>query len=90
MWHDELRRGLVSCGSSWGMSRCCLRNQSGSVAGALMTSSFLAGHREEVVKIGALLKERWETRDQLIGPGSGDQKELHSLSRTLRWCRDGL
>ena len=31
---DELRKGLVSCGLMVGdVSRCCFRNQSGSVAG---------------------------------------------------------
>ena len=43
-----------------------------------------------VLKIGAQLKQRWETRDQLIGPRNGDKRELHILNRTLRWCKDGL
>ena len=38
----------------------------------------------------ATLKKRWETRDQMIGPKPGDQKELRILNRTLRWCKDGL
>ena len=40
--------------------------------------------------MAAILKKRWETRDQLIGARSGDLKELHILNRTLRWCRDEL
>ena len=40
--------------------------------------------------MGATLKKRWETRDQMIGPKPDDQKELRILNRTLRWCRDGL
>ena len=40
--------------------------------------------------MGALLKKRWETRDQMIGPKPDDQKELRILNRTLRWCKDGL
>ena len=35
-------------------------------------------------------QKRWETRDQMIGPRPDDQKELHILNRTLRWCKDGL
>ena len=38
----------------------------------------------------ATLTKRWETRDQMIGSKSGDQKELRILNRTLRWCKDGL
>ena len=38
----------------------------------------------------ATLKKRWETRDQMIGPKPDDEKELHILNRTLRWCKDGL
>ena len=73
------------------MSRCCFRDQSDSVAGAVHGDDiFVAGPREEVTKMAAILKKRWETRDQLIGAGSGDLMELHILNRTLRWCKDGL
>ena len=40
--------------------------------------------------MGATLKKRWETRDQMIGPKPDDQKELRILNRTLRWCKDEL
>ena len=30
------------------------------------------------------------TRDHLVGAKPDDQKELHILNRTLRWCIDGL
>ena len=40
--------------------------------------------------MGAALKKRWETRDQMIGPKPDDQKELRILNRTLQWCKDGL
>ena len=91
-WKDELRKGLASCRLIVGtVSRCCFRNDSGSVAGAVHGDDiFVAGPREEVLKRGAILQERWETRDQLIGAKSGDRKELHILNRTLRWCKDGL
>ena len=36
--------------------------------------------------MGATLKKRWETRDQV----PNDQKELRILNRTLRWSEDGL
>ena len=91
-WEDELRKGLASCRLivctvSW----CCFRNESGSVAGAVHGDDILvAGPREEVTKMGAMLKKRWETRDQLIGARSSDLKELHILNRTLRWCQDEL
>ena len=48
---------------------------------------FVAGPRQDV---GAKLKKRWETRDQMIGSKPVDQKELRILNRTLRWCKDGL
>ena len=51
---------------------------------------FVAGPRQDIAKIGARLKKRWETRDQMIGAKHHDQKELHILNRTLRWCMDGL
>ena len=51
---------------------------------------FVAGPRERVLKIGALLEEGLEARDQMIGPGPGDLKELHILNRALRWCKDRL
>ena len=37
---------------------------------------FVAGPRQDVPKMGATLKKRWETRDQMIGPKPDDQKEL--------------
>ena len=40
--------------------------------------------------MGATLKKRWETRDQMIGSKPGDQKVLRILNRTLRWCKGGL
>ena len=51
---------------------------------------FVAGPRQDKAKIGATHKKRWETRDQMIGAKPHDQKELHILNRTLRWCKDGL
>ena len=51
---------------------------------------FVAGPRQDTSKMEATHKKRWETRDQMIGPKPDDQKELHILNRTLRWCKDGL
>ena len=69
------------------VSRCCCRDRSGSVAGAEHADDiFVTGRREEVLKMGALIKRRWETRDQLIGPGSDDRRELHDPNRTLMDC----
>ena len=51
---------------------------------------FVAGPRQETAKMGATLKKRWETRDQMIGPKPDDQKDFRILNRTLRWCKDGL
>ena len=89
---DELRKGLASCRLIVGtVSRCCFRNESTAVAGEVHGDDILvAGPREEVTKMAAILKKRWETCDQLIGARSGDLKELHILNRTLRWCRDEL
>ena len=91
LWRDELIKGLVSCnftvGTVW---RCCfhkLRFVTGTVHG---DDIFVAGPRQDVAKMGATLKKRWETRDQMIGPKPDDQKELRSINRTLRWCKGGL
>ena len=51
---------------------------------------FVAGQRQDIAKMVATLKNRWETRDQMIGPKPDDQKEPRILNRTLRWCKDGL
>ena len=61
-WRDELRKGLVSCHLIVGtVSRRCLRNESGSVAGAVHGDDiFVAGPRQDVVKIETTLKKRWE------------------------------
>ena len=84
-WRDELTKGLVSCSLTVGTaSRCCFHNELCSVAGTVHGDDiFVAGPRREVAKIGATLKKRWETRDQMIGPKPDDQKEL----RILRWCK---
>ena len=89
---DELRKGIVSCYLIVGsVSRCCFRNESGSVAGAVHGDDvFVAGRRQDVVRIGATLKKRWETRDPIVGAEPGGRKELHILNRTLRWGEDGI
>ena len=48
-WGDELRKRLASCGIVVGaVSRCCFRNQTGSVAGAVHGDDiFAAGPRED-------------------------------------------
>ena len=51
---------------------------------------FVAGPRQDTARMGAKLKKRWETRDQMIGSKAGDQKELRILNCTLRWCKGGL
>ena len=51
---------------------------------------FVAGPRQDIAKMGATLKKRWETRDQMTGPKPDDEKELRILNRALRWCREGL
>ena len=89
---DELSKGLVSCSLTVGtVSRCCFHNELCSVAGTVHGDDiFVAGPRQDLAKMGATLKKRWETRDQMIGPKPDDQKELRILNRTLRWCKDGL
>ena len=91
-WGDELRKGLVSCNLTVGtVSRCCFHNKLRSVAGAVHGDDiFVASPRQDISKMGATLKIRWETRDQMIGSMPGDQKERRILNRTLRWCKDGL
>ena len=91
-WGDELRKGLISCNLTVGtVPRCCFHNELRSVAGTAHGDDiFVAGPRQDIAKMGATLKKRWETRDQMIGPKPDDQKELRTLKRTLRWCKDGL
>ena len=91
-WRDELRKGVVGCCLTVGtVSRCCFRNESSSVAGTVQGADiFVAGLRQDLAEMGTTLKKRWETRDQMIGSRPDDQKELHILNRTLRWCKDGL
>ena len=91
-WGDELRKGFVSCSLTVGIvSRCCFHNELCSVAGTVHGDDiFVAGLRQDVAKMGATLKKRWETRDQMIGPKPDDQKELRIVNRTLRWCKGGL
>ena len=55
----------------------------------MATTFFVAGPRQDMAKMEATLKKRWETRDQ-IGPKPDDQKELGILNRALRRCKDGL
>ena len=91
-WRDELRKGLVNCNLTVGtVSRCCFHNELCSVTGMVHDDDiFVAGPRRDIAKMGATLKRRWETRDQMIGPKPSDQRELRILKRTLRWCKDGL
>ena len=90
-WGDELRKGLVCSLSLGSVSRCCCHNELCSFAGTVHGDDiFVAGPRQDMAKVGTTLKKKWETRDQMNGPKPGDQKELHILNRTLRWCKDGL
>ena len=92
-WREELRKGFVSCSLTVGtVSRCCFHNELCSVAVTVHSDDiFVAGPRQvKKNKMGTTLKKIWETRDQVIGPKPGDQKELRILNRTLRWCKDGL
>ena len=91
-WRDQLRKGLISCNLTVGtVSRCCFHNELCSVAGTVRGDDILvAGPRQDIAEMGATLKKRWETRDQMIGPKPDDQEQLRILNRTLRWCKDGL
>ena len=77
-WEDELRKGLISCNLTVGtVSRCCFHNEPCSVAGTVQGDDiFVAGPRLDISKMGATLKKKWETRDQMIGHKPDDQKEL--------------
>ena len=55
-----------------------------------MAMTFLSLVLVRIQRMGATLKKRWETRDQMIGPKPDDQEKLRILNRTLRWCKDGL
>ena len=64
-WGDELRKGLVSCSLTVGtVSRCRFLDELCSVAGTVHGDDiFVAGPRQVFAKMGATLKERWETCD---------------------------
>ena len=68
-WRDELRKGLASCNFTVGtVSRCCFHNELRSVVGTVHGDDiFVAGPRQDISKMVATLKKRWETRDQMIG-----------------------
>ena len=87
-----MRKGLVSYDLTVGaVSRCCFHNELRSVAGTVHGDDiFVAGPRQDIAKMRATLKKRWETRDQMFGSKLDDQKELRVLKRTVRWCKDGL
>ena len=64
-WRDELRKGLGSCCLTVGtVSRCCFSQRVGTVQG---DDIFVAGPLQGIAKMGATLKKRWGTRDQMIG-----------------------
>ena len=90
----NLRKALY--GTRLGIvSRCDFRDHSGSVAGAVHGDDiFVAGPREVMLKLGRCSRsdgrlEMGDSRSVFFWLGSGNQKELHILNRTLRWCRDG-
>ena len=91
-WEIELRKELVSCGLTVGTgSRCSFHTELCSGAGTVHGGDiFVAGLLQDTATMGATLKKRWETRDQMIGPKLDDQKEVRILNRTLRCCKDGL
>ena len=62
-WRDELRKRLVSCGLVVvTVSRCCFRNQSGSVVGAVHGDDiFVPGPREDVLKVEGATQEKGRT-----------------------------
>ena len=62
-WRDELRKGLVSCRPTVGtVSRCCFHNELCSVAGTVRGDEIcVAGPRQDIAKMEATLKKRWET-----------------------------
>ena len=84
-WGDELRKGLISCNLTVGtVSRCCFHNATMSCA---PFDIFVAGPRLDIAKMGATLKKRWETRDQMIGPKPDDR--WISLCGELEACQGG-
>ena len=62
-WRDELRNWLVSCGLIVvTVARCCFRNQSGSVAGAVHGDDiFVPGPRGGVLKVEGATQEKGRT-----------------------------
>ena len=84
-----VEKRLVSCGLTAGtVSRCCFHNELCSVAGTVHGDDiFVAGPRQDTANMGATLKKKWETRDQMIGSKLDDQKEIRILYRTLRLSR---
>ena len=92
-WGDELRKGTRQLQSHCWHCVALLLPQGScvpSLGQCMVVACSVAGPRQEVSKMEATLKKRWETRDQMIGSKPGDQKELRNLNRTLRWCKDGL
>ena len=87
-----MARGLETCGLKFGrVSRCGFRSPDGQVVGAAHCDDILvAGPRSRVLRIGALLRARWELREQLIGGRPKDPRVLHMIGREVRRLSDGL
>ena len=49
-----------------------------------------AGPRANVEWLRAKIKEKYETKDELMGPGANDVKKLTVLNREIRWTSEGI
>ena len=76
-WRGELKTVSLVMGA---VSRCCFCDHSISRQRLNGDNIFIAGPRDKVLTMGALLKTRWGARDQLLGAGSGDQRTSHFQS----------
>ena len=49
-----------------------------------------AGPRANVEWLRAKIKEKYETKDEVMGPGADDVKKLTVLNREIRWTSKGI
>ena len=56
----------------------------------MITTSSLLGRARECSRQGLCSMRDGRLVIRTLGLGLGDLKEIHILSRTLRWCKDGL
>ena len=91
-WQRELEHGIEKANLKVGkMSKCAFTSECGTLAGTMHGDDVLmAGPRRVVSAVQGVLRDRYETREQLMSGRAGDPKELIILNRRVQWTDEGL